>query len=98
MSIFKYDATGPYIEKDPRALLDYTVDWTDWLATSAAISSSVWSADDGVVVASSMTSAGKATCWVSGGTNGLTYTIRNWIRTDKGREDARSFRLKVGNR
>lgn len=98
MSIFKYDADGPYIDKDPRAKLDYTVDWTDWLESGAAISSSVWSAADGVTVTSTMISGGKATCWMSGGEDGMNYTIRNFILTSKGREDARSFRLKVSNK
>ena len=50
MSVFKYDAQGPYIDKDPRARLDYTLDWADWLETSATIASSVWSAADGVTL------------------------------------------------
>jgi len=98
MSIFNYDADGPYIDKDPRAKLDYTVDWTDWLEPGAAISSSMWSGASGVTVASTMISGGKATCWVSGGVAGSSYIIRNFILTSEGREDSRSFRLKVADK
>lgn len=95
MSVFKYDADGPYFDKDPRAELDYTYDWVDWLVTSAYVASSMWSADAGVTITSTLVSGSKATCWVSGGTDGMTYTIRNWVYIDGGLVDSRSFRLKV---
>lgn len=99
-SIFKYDSDDvPFIEKSPAARLDYTVDWSDWLATGETISSSVWSSDiSGISLASTMTSITKATAWISGGVIGTTYTFRNWIKTSVTREDTRAFNVVVKDR
>ena len=37
---FKQDRAGLYIEKDPFSLLDYTLDWTNWMPTGDTILSS----------------------------------------------------------
>ena len=36
---FKKDAKGLYIEKDPYATLDYTLDWTNWMPSGYTIAS-----------------------------------------------------------
>lgn len=98
MSVFQYDADGAYIDKDPRARLDYTINWTDWLKSGESIASSVWSAATGVTIASTLVSGSKSTVWVSGGDAGSSYTIRNFIITSTNNEEARSFRLKVDDK
>ena len=37
---YKKDNTGTYITKDPSAVLDYTLDWSEWLPSGDEISSS----------------------------------------------------------
>ena len=95
---FKYDADGPYIDKDPRSKLDYTVDWSAWAGASETIVSSIWSAATGITVVSTQVSTRKATAWLSGGADGSTYIIRCFVITNGGREDARQFRVKVADK
>jgi len=70
--------------KEPNAVLDYTVDWSDWLG-SDTISASSWSADSGITVVSSGHDDTSATVWLSGGTAGTTYEVVNQITTAGGR-------------
>lgn len=97
---FKTDALGDYIEKDPAAVLDYSNNWTDWLAASAtdAISTSTWTIPAGLTSSSPAVAAGITSIFISGGTAGTTYTVANKIVTTGGRTDQRTFRLVVKDR
>ena len=35
---FQQDRVGVFIEKDPFAVLDYSLDWTNWMPSSNTIS------------------------------------------------------------
>lgn len=90
------------IVKDPDAVLDYTFDWTAWLALNGdAISTHAASienaADAGGVIDSSLVVGDKVTVWVSGGTAGKTMTLRCRITTNNtpARIDDRTVYLKV---
>lgn len=83
--------------KDPSAVLDYTIDWTDWLEADT-ISSSVWTVPTGLTKDSEATTTKKATVWLSGGTQGRFYTVTNRVVTAGGRTDERSIVLVVEQR
>ena len=87
--------------KDPQAVLDYSVDWTPWLAEGETIDASTWTVPAGVTQEASpapSVAGGKTTVWLSGGTAGKAYTVTNHITTSQGRQDDRSFRLEVRDR
>lgn len=83
--------------KDPDAVLDYTFDWTQWLAGDT-ISNSTWNVPAGLTSTGSASTATSATVWLSGGTAGLSYEVSNRITTANGRTDDRSIIIKVEQR
>jgi hypothetical protein len=89
-------------EKDPAAKKDYLLDWSAWLPTGDTISSSAWAID--VAPDASLAIAGSpapsnttttATAWLTGGTLGQRYVLRNRITTAGGRTDDRSVGVTV---
>jgi len=84
--------------KDPNAVVDFFIDWTDWLATGETISTSTWTAESGITVDTSSNSTVKATVWLSGGTAGTEYTLTNRIVTNAGRTDERRLFITVTER
>lgn len=84
--------------KDPQAVLDYKIDWSEWLDTDA-ISDSSWStADTGITIDSDEFNTTETVVWLSSGTVGTTYTLTNHITTTGGRQDDRSIKIKVKNK
>jgi len=81
--------------KDPLAALDYTLDWSVWLVGAETISTSTWTAQAGLTVDSDSNTATAATVWLSGGTVGQSYTVTNHIVSTGGREENKSFTVKV---
>lgn len=81
--------TNRYI-KDPQAHLDYQVNWTAWLGTDT-ISASTWIVPAGITLEAETETLVTATVWLSGGTEGESYTITNRIVTAGGRTDERSL-------
>ena len=77
-------------EKDPEAVLDYQVDWSNWLDEDT-IATSVWVAQTGLTVDSDTETTTTATAIVSGGTAGSTYTLENKITTAGGLTDERTL-------
>lgn len=90
----------PWIQKDPNAALDYTVDWTDWLATiSATISAVVWTVPAGLTLASQANTTTTATVFLSGGTPGTDYDVSCKITpTGATRAEERTFTVRVVQR
>jgi len=87
--------------KDPDATLDYTIDWSAWLATGETIVISTWAiAPSGPTNTGESFSASAATIWLSGGTVGKKYRITNSITTSSvpPRVDNRSFQIAVEDR
>lgn len=70
--------------KDPDEVLDYVRDWSALLGADT-ISTSTWTPDSGITVNSSSNTTTTATVWLSGGTLGTTYGVRNRIVTAGGR-------------
>jgi hypothetical protein len=84
--------------KDPGATLDYSFDWTDWLGTGELLSTATWTVPAGLTKVSEINSAYVATCRISGGVAGVTYTVTCQVTTDLGEIDRRSLQLVVQNR
>jgi hypothetical protein len=83
--------------KDPHAILDYTIDWTRWLAGDT-IATSEWLVAAGLTKVADSKTVSSATVWLSGGTAGQSYTVTNRIVTNGGRTEDRSFTIRVEER
>ena len=83
--------------KDPNAVLDYSVDWTKWLAGDEIVTSD-WTVPSGLTKVSDTKTTTKTTAWLSGGAAAQSYTVTNRITTTGGRTEDRSFTLKVEER
>lgn len=84
--------------KAPHAVLDYSIDWSKWLAGDQ-VETSEWSVSDPSLEATNeANTTTQATVWLSGGTAGQSYTVTNQITTAGGRTDERSFTVQVQNR
>lgn len=88
-----YPVTIPKYFKDPQAVLDYLVDWSEWLVEDS-ITNSTFAVDDaGLTIDSTSFTTTSGTVWLSGGTLGTTYIVTNHITTSGGRQDDHSFRI-----
>lgn len=85
-------------DKDPDAVLDYGLDWSDWLANSETITGSTWTPSAGITVESNSSTGSATTVWLSGGVAGLPYTVVNHITTNQGRQDDRTITIRVRER
>lgn len=89
--------------QDPEAVLDYTVDWSEWLVPDDFLVSVAFIAGAGLNVLSANVSdsvrTGRAnscgTVWLSGGVVGQTYNSICHITTDSGRQDERTFLIVI---
>lgn len=80
-------------KKDPDSILDYPMDWSDWLETGDSISTAVWTVPAGLTKTDEIVASPLATIWLSGGstTPGTRYEVVCHITTAAGREDDRAF-------
>ena len=83
--------------KDPNAILDYSVDWSRWLAGDE-IATSEWIVPVGLAKASDTNTTTKATAWLSGGAAGQSYAVTNRITTTGGRTEDRTMTIRVEER
>jgi hypothetical protein len=83
--------------KDPSAVLDYRIDWGEWL-DSDTIATSTWIVPTGITKASDTNTTTITTIWLSGGTVGNSYALVNHIVTTGGREDDRGITIVVAER
>jgi len=81
--------------KSPSAVIDYAVDWTDWMAAGDTLSSVVWTVPSGITKDSSTEDGAKCIIWLSGGTAGQNYTLTCAITTTQGRKESRQIVIKV---
>jgi hypothetical protein len=100
---FKIVVGKPTIDKDPNAVLDYSVDWTDWLATTSPVDTItthniLLPVGSGLTTVTSSVTGGVVTFWVSGGTVGTTEKVTVRITTAGGRVDDRTVYLKIKDR
>lgn len=80
--------------KDPSEVLDYTFDWTDWLAGDI-IATVTYTLSVGISQTASMFSASTSTIWLGGGTAGTLYNITCQITTAGLRTADRTIRISV---
>ena len=83
--------------KDPDAVLDYQVDWSDWLDSDTILSSD-WTVPTGITEDSDTNTTTTATIWLSSGTVGTEYSLVNRIVTAGGRKDDRTIIIRVRGR
>jgi hypothetical protein len=83
--------------KDPNAVLDYSIDWTRWLAGDQ-IATSEWIIPSGLTKMADSKTSTSATVWLSGGSVGQSYTVTNRITTAAGRTEDRSFTIRIEER
>ena len=84
--------------KEIAEVLDFTIDWTKYLANSSSdtISTSSWAEDSGgITIDSNSNDTVKATVWLSGGKHGTTYRLENTIVTASSRTAKRYINVKV---
>lgn len=87
------------IIKDPTDIDAFEVDWGTRIAGDT-ISTSTWTVQTGLTKESSPPATNTttvATVWLSGGTDGVHYTVTNRITTAAGRTLERSFVVQVKN-
>jgi hypothetical protein len=89
--------------KDPAAKLDYLFDWSAWLPSGDTISTSSWAIDPPVPDGSLAIAGSPApsntttttTAWLTGGTLGQKYILRNRVVTVGGRTEDKSAAVVV---
>jgi hypothetical protein len=81
--------------KDPNDVLDYEVNWSQWLPTGDTIATSEWFVPDGITQDSESNTNTTTTIWLSGGTAGQSYALTNRITTTQGRQRDRTITIRV---
>lgn len=87
--------------KAPLEKLDYTFDWSDWLAGSSPADTIVTSAitvESGITLDGEANTTTTAIATLSGGTLGETYNIYSQITTAAGRIGRRTMKVVLTNR
>jgi len=85
------------ITKDPQAVLDYQLNWSNWL-TGDTIAASTITPAAGLTLDSEANTTTTQTAWLSGGAAGVTYDVVFEITTDGGRTDQRTLAVIVMER
>jgi hypothetical protein len=86
---------SPKFTKDPNAVLDYAIDWSDWLEVDDEIESAEWIVPEGITKDKQEESTSAAVIWLSGGTVGTKYNLTCRITTTEGRTDDRTICVKI---
>ena len=82
--------------KDPDALLDYVMDWSDFLDTSNDYIISAQAIPvSGIGIPAVAFTSTEHSFWVSGGTVGVQYEVVSRIWTNGGRKDDRTYVIAV---
>lgn len=88
--------------KDPASSVDYSLDWSSWLAAGEAITSTSWSIDPSGASSPALgveTEAGATrSVFIAGGAPGHRYRLTCRIRTDGGRTVERSLIIRIAER
>ena len=91
---YERDNTGAFIRKDPESVLDYTINWSDFLTSGDTVSSATYTVDSGLTKDSNSNTTTTTTVTLSGGTAGTVYTVKCVMTTGASRVAARRFKVK----
>lgn len=80
--------------KTPGEILDYSFNWEPWL-NGDTISSSSWTPDTGITVASHDHDTQATTVWLDGGALDTKYRVVNRVVTANGRTAERTLNLHI---
>jgi hypothetical protein len=86
------------VPKDPQSIIDYKVDWSQWLGAGDTIINSEWSVPADITKQSDSFDDTSATIWLQEGVEGMTYLFINRVTTSGGRSQDMSVVLKVESR
>lgn len=86
------------VPKDPSDILDFTVNWANWLTVGETISAATFTVEAGITKTSESNTTTTAKVRLSGGTAGNQYTITCQIDTSAGQRAQRSFEVSVEER
>lgn len=89
---------GEVFEKDPEAVLDYSFDWSGWLAEGEQIDTSTFAASLGLTIEATESFPTHATATISGGEAEQPYRLSNRITTTEGRTDRRYIIIRMKHR
>lgn len=86
--------------KDPEAVLDYGMDWSEWLEADETIAGTptVTASPDGLAISQVSHANGIVSWRVSGGSLRKSYAVTVRITTTRGRIDERSVVYSIRNR
>lgn len=87
-----------YFVKQPNETHDYQFDWEDWLEPTngdTIASATVTSSPTGLTLGSQTTNATNVIQFVSGGTDGVDYTVTCRMSTNQGRVDEEEIFIQV---
>jgi hypothetical protein len=88
----------PKFTKDPSALLDYAIDWEDWLEGTDTVASAVWTVPTGLALEDQIETDTVSTIWLSGGVLGTKYNVACLMTTTDGRIDERTITISIKNK
>ena len=99
MMSFSISASGKAtIVKDPDAVLDYTLDLSDWLTDITDTLSALTVTGDGVTIDSSVIDGSDCIAWISGGVVGQPASATFRFTTVGGRTDDRTMFFSIKER
>lgn len=83
--------------KQPSEVLDYDVDYSEWIPSGDTIASKTVTAESGITVDSSSinSSTHVIKVWLSGGTDGTLYKVTVLATTTAGRSKEKEFYVRV---
>jgi hypothetical protein len=82
----------------PNEVLDYEVDWSQWLPTGDSVIASTWTADNGITTSQASFTDTTTTVWISVtdvAMTGSSYNCVNNITTAAGRKGERTLAFMV---
>lgn len=88
----------PVIDKDPDAILDYSIDWTEWLADVSDTISTATVTVSGITKNTSSNTQTKVTAWLKGGIASQMPSATFQIVTAGGRTDERTIYFNIKER
>lgn len=92
----------PIKRKDPDSVIDFGLDWSEWLNTGDTVSSATWTVTspsgdlDPIAVDSSNVSGAICTAVTSGGTAGNKYELKCRVTTTNGLTEDRTIIVECG--